>query len=72
MDGEGDLLSATVSLCQNGKIERISSTSWQNSAGYLYSEVTKRCGYKMSRHEGKITGLAAYGNYKNMKKNLIQ
>ena len=48
MDGEGDLLSATVSLCQNGKIERISSTSWQNSAGYLYSEVTKRCGYKMS------------------------
>ena len=68
MDGEGDLLSATVSLCQNGKIERISSTSWQNSAGYLYSEVTKRCGYKMSRHEGKITGLAAYGNYKKYEK----
>ena len=53
MDGEGDLLSATVSLCQNGKIERISSTSWQNSAGYLYSEVTKRCGYKMSNTKGK-------------------
>jgi carbamoyltransferase len=34
------------------------------SAGYLYSEVTRRCGYKISRHEGKITGLAAYGDYK--------
>ena len=64
MDGEGDLLSATVSICDNGKIKRISETDDKNSAGYLYSEVTKACGYKVSRHEGKITGLAAYGDYK--------
>ena len=63
MDGEGDLLSATVSICDNGKIERISETDDKNSAGNLYSEVTRACGFKVSRHEGKITGLAAHGNY---------
>lgn len=68
MDGEGDLLSATINICQNGKIERLSETSRDHSAGYLYSEVTKRCGYKISRHEGKITGLAAFGNYKKHQK----
>lgn len=62
MDGEGDGLSATVSMCENGKIQRISATDRMDSAGYLYSAVTKRCGFKMSRHEGKITGLAAYGH----------
>jgi carbamoyltransferase len=61
MDGEGDGLSATVSVCEGGHIQRISATDRFNSAGYLYAAVTKRCGFKMSRHEGKITGLAAYG-----------
>ena len=63
MDGEGDGLSATVSTCINGVIQRISSTPVSGSAGYLYSEVTKMCGFRANRHEGKITGLAAYGNY---------
>jgi len=68
MDGEGDQLSATINICKEGKIKRISSTSVKNSAGYLYSEVTRKCGFKISRHEGKITGLAAYGNYKKFEK----
>ena len=63
MDGEGDLLSATVNICKNGEIDKISQTSREHSAGYLYSEVTRKCGFKISRHEGKITGLAAYGDY---------
>lgn len=62
MDGEGDGLSATVSICEGDRIDRISATDRVDSAGYLYAAVTKRCGFKMSRHEGKITGLAAYGN----------
>lgn len=65
MDGEGDGLSATVSMCNNGEITRISETDRDNSAGYLYSEVTRLCGFKANRHEGKITGLAAYGNVDN-------
>ena len=62
MDGEGDGLSATVNQCENGRISVLSETDRSNSAGYLYSAVTKQCGFKVSRHEGKITGLAAYGN----------
>ena len=68
MDGEGDLLSATINICEEGKIIKISETDNQNSAGYLYSEVTRKCGFKISRHEGKITGLAAYGDYKKHEK----
>jgi carbamoyltransferase len=68
MDGEGDLLSATVNICEDGKIERISETNNQNSAGYIYSAVTVKAGFKRSRHEGKITGLAAYGNSERYKK----
>lgn len=64
MDGEGDGKSATVNICENGQIHTISTTDIYNSAGYLYSAVTVKCGFKMSRHEGKITGLAAYGDYR--------
>ena len=67
MDGEGEDESATVSICKNGKIEKISSTTIDNSAGYLYGAVTRKCGFKANRHEGKITGLAAYGNYEKHK-----
>lgn len=31
------------------------------SVGYAYSQVTKMCGFTPLRHEGKITGLAAFG-----------
>ncbi len=62
MDGEGDGLSASINLCYGDKITKLSETDRLNSAGYIYSSVTKKCGFKISRHEGKITGLAAYGN----------
>ena len=63
MDGEGDGLSASVSICEDGRITTIDRTARIYSAGYLYSAVTQKCGFKVSRHEGKITGLAAYGKY---------
>ena len=70
MDGEGDMRSASVYHYDGEKLNFLSSTDNSNSLGYLYSEVTLRSGFKMSRHEGKITGLAAYGKYdkKNIKK----
>jgi len=63
MDGTGDLLSATVNICNDGHIENISKTEGKHSAGSLYSEVTRMCGFKMGKHEGKITGLAAHGDF---------
>jgi len=68
MDGTGDLLSATVNVCDDGKIDTISQTPGKHSAGSLYSEVTRMCGFKMGKHEGKITGLAAHGDYRKYEK----
>lgn len=36
--------------------------SFPNSLGQFYEHVTSALGFKPSRHEGKIVGLAAYGN----------
>ncbi len=62
LDGEGDLCSGTIGIAKDGDIDIIHKLPVYASIGYLYSEVTRRCGFKMSRHEGKITGLAAYGD----------
>ena len=62
LDGEGDLKSCTINVCRNGAIENVASAPTESSIGWLYSQVTQNLGFKISRHEGKITGLAAYGN----------
>lgn len=61
-DGAGDGLSATLNIGKNGKIRRIQSVPKRLSFGLLYAAITKYLGFKPHRHEGKITGLAAYGN----------
>ena len=61
-DGCGDGLSATVSLGRDGEIARLAGSDEDHSAGLLYSSVTSFLGFKAHRHEGKITGLAAYGD----------
>lgn len=72
MDGAGDGDCATASIIENGKIKVISRASSEVSPGRFYSEITGFCGFKRLRHEGKITGLAAYGDsdkyYKALKK----
>ena len=35
-----------------------------NSLGYFYGSITKLLGFKPHSHEGKVLGLAAYGNSK--------
>lgn len=60
-DGSGDGLSGGMFLGKNGKLIRIKSVSKSQSAGLMYAAVTKFLGFKPHRHEGKITGLAAFG-----------
>ena len=62
LDGEGDSASGSVAICNNGSINTLIEFPAESSIGYLYSAVTQELGFKTSRHEGKITGLAAYGN----------
>ena len=63
LDGEGDLKSGSISVCKEGRVETLHTVPDRSSLGWLYSEVTRFCGFKISRHEGKITGLAAFGDY---------
>lgn len=76
LDGKGDGLCGSIYKGENGILEKIDEISTYHSPGYLYSIVTVGLGYKKMRHEGKITGLAAYGdkegNAYKLFKNLIR
>jgi carbamoyltransferase len=65
LDGEGDHESGTVHIydpSMKSHPKKIASFPIKNSIGNLYSSVTETYGLKKSKHEGKITGLAAFGN----------
>ena len=62
LDGYGTGLTGSVSEAKNGKIKRLHGVSYPNSLGTLYEHVTSSLGYKPTRHEGKIVGLASYGD----------
>lgn len=62
LDGEGDGLSGSVSVLDDGRLRRLGTVSDRESLGNIYSHVTRQLGYKIARHEGKITGLAAFGD----------
>ena len=61
MDGGGDGDCAHIYDVRDGHFNRITATKAFNSVGNYYAYVTHICGYKAQKHEGKITGLAAYG-----------
>jgi carbamoyltransferase len=62
LDGYGSGLAGSVSVADGGKIERLHDLEFPNSLGTFYEFVTSSLGFKPSRHEGKIVGLAAYGD----------
>lgn len=74
IDGVGDNLSATVSIFEDGMLKVVHKTPWWSSPGLFYTFITGYLGFKRKHHEGKITGLAAYGDsslvYKSMKEYL--
>lgn len=58
-DAWGDDMNASVSIAENGRIRRLSSSSNFNLAR-LYRSVTLLLGMKPDEHEYKVMGLAAY------------
>ena len=61
---DGDDSSSKLYKADNGKLTQLSKTSSIDSLGYFYGSITKLLGYKPHRHEGKILGLAAFGDYR--------
>lgn len=58
-DGFGDGVCATITDCDTNELLSVVHT--QHSLGLVYQYVTGALGYKEHEHEGKITGLAAFG-----------
>ena len=61
LDGGGDGASSQVYDVRGGKFHRLNQVSSYDSLGNYYAYITAVCGFKAQKHEGKITGLAAYG-----------
>lgn len=63
LDGIGDQAVCGGVWCgARGRLEPLRSFNGHYSPGLLYSFVTRCFGFQPSRHEGKVTGLAAYGD----------
>jgi carbamoyltransferase len=62
LDGYGSGLAGSVCVGEGNRIRRIHKLEYPHSLGTFYESVTSSLGFKPSRHEGKIVGLAAYGD----------
>ncbi|MDD2857609.1 MAG: carbamoyltransferase C-terminal domain-containing protein [Candidatus Nanopelagicales bacterium] len=61
LDGEGDGESGAVAVSDGNLMRVVGRIPAADSLGLLYSAITARYNFTPTRHEGKITGLAAYG-----------
>jgi len=61
MDGAGDNSSSRVYAVRDGHFRMLCNVDSFNSIWNYYAYITHICGFKAQKHEGKITGLAAYG-----------
>jgi len=62
LDGYGSGLAGSASIGIEGNITRLHGIEYPHSLGTFYESVTSSLGFKPGRHEGKIVGLAAYGD----------
>lgn len=71
LDGYGSGLAGAASVGRGGTIERLHGIEYPHSLGTFYESVTSGLGFRPSRHEGKIVGLAAYGDPKILRDVLL-
>jgi len=62
LDAYGSDLAGSISIGSSEGIKRIHNIKYPHSMGLFYSQVTEALGFKPTRHEGKIVGLAAFGD----------
>jgi len=62
LDAYGSGLAGSVSLGDARGLRRLKNLWFPNSFGIFYAQVTEALGFKPTRHEGKIVGLAAFGD----------
>ena len=62
LDGYGSGHSGSFYLAENGRLQQLVEVPYPHSLGAFYKRVTQALGFKPNRHEGKIVGLAAFGD----------
>lgn len=62
LDGYGSGQAGSFYLGDGGKLDLLSPIPYPHSLGTFYRRVTQALGFKPNRHEGKIVGLAAFGD----------
>jgi carbamoyltransferase len=73
LDGAGDNCSSHVYKVEGGNFQIQHKIDSYDSIGNYYAYITHICGFQSHKHEGKITGLAAYGKntYVDMFRNYL-
>jgi len=62
-DGTGDGLCSTVNTVSDDyELQKVASTPTFHTPAGIYASCTYNMGFTPNKHEGKLTGLAAYGN----------
>lgn len=61
LDGSGDGHSSHVYEARGGRLRLLHTIPAFDGVGNYYGYLTHLCGFKMGKHEGKVTGLAAHG-----------
>ena len=72
LDGSGDEISGLVCLGEGSRLKPLFRNPEAASVGTFYKSITSVLGFTPGRHEGKITGLAAYGNPNRFKSNFAK
>jgi len=62
-DGKGNYLSSAAWIYKNNDLKMLNYSTTFDSIGYFYGNITRVLGFTPEKHEGKVTGLAAYGKY---------
>ncbi len=62
LDASGDGYCSRIYTVHDGRLQLINSIPAYHSPGFYYCYVTHMLGFVALRHEGKVTGLAAYGD----------
>ena len=70
-DGSGDAVCASVWIGEQGRLRHVTYLPTTCSLGQIYSAFTVHLGFRHTRHEGKVLGLAAYGDPEPMLSRLM-
>ncbi len=61
-DWYGSGLGGSLWLADEGRMRLLKRVPYPHSLGLFYAQVTRALGFRWSRHEGKVVGLAAFGD----------